>query len=306
MRKQAITIFIIIAGIFLPLFTASAEERLAFHDDRKNIGIYLNEWSDLDNFPETPDVLAWFENWYGPNSFNKLFFCAEQKTATPFITWQPQNIPLQEIASGIHDAYIITYFQNITSIAPDMDILIRFAHEMEVRPHYRFSWYSWQGERNPSAYIEAWRHIVTLSRQINPNIKWVWSPNRADQYSDPFYPGDDYVDYVSITLNLKENFSYYSDYSDFQSFYEEIGIREHLEKYGKKIIISEVAYSNPDENAKRDYIQSIFDYYEKDPCITAIIFFNENDGKESMYNITDSAVLMKVFTEGLQKIMSGR
>ena len=302
MRKQAIAIFIIIAGIFLPLFTASAEERLTFHDDRKNIGIYLNEWSDLDIFPETPDVLAWFENWYGPNSFNKLKLCAENKTATPLITWQPQNIPLQEIASGFHDAYIVTYIQNLTAIAPDMDILIRFAHEMEVRPVYQFSWYSWQGERNPSAFIEAWRHVVTLSRQINPNIKWVWSPNRADQYSDPFYPGDDFVDYISVTMNLRENDPNYSNYHNFRSFYETIGIREHLEKYGKRIIISEVGYSNPDENVKRAYIQSIFDYYLEDPCITAIIFFDENSGENSQYKITDSTVLMEVFNEGIRRM----
>lgn len=302
MKKKIITIFITIVSFLLPLFSASAEERLAFHDERKNIGIYLNEWNDLDNFPETPDVLAWFENWYGPNSFNKLFLCAEHKTATPFITWQPQNVPLQEIASGLHDAYIITYIQNLTSIAPDMDILVRFAHEMEVRPNYRFSWYSWQGERNPAAYVEAWQHIVTLSRQINPNIKWVWSPNRADQYSDPFYPGDDFVDYISVTMNLRENDPNYSNYHDFRSFYETIGIREHLEKYGKRIIISEVGYSNSDENVKRAYIQSIFDYYEEDPCITAIIFFDENTGENRQYKITDSTVLMEVFNEGIRKI----
>ena len=103
-------------------------------------------------------------------------------------------------------------------------------------------------------------------------------------------------------MNLRENDPNYAKYHNFQSFYEAIGIREHLEKYGKRIIISEVGYSNPDENVKRAYIQSIFDYYLEDPCITAIIFFDENSGENSQYKITDSTVLMEVFNEGIRRM----
>ena len=299
----------ILTAFFAVMMTAgssSAQERMVFHDEQKNVGIYLNEWSDLENFPVTPDIVAWFENWYGPSNYTKLSLCAENQTAIPLITWQPQNIPLQEIAAGVHDAYILTFLQNLTNIAPDLDVLIRFAHEMEVRPHYQFSWYSWQGERNPDAYIAAWQHIVMLSRQINPNIKWVWSPNRGDQYADPYYPGDEFVDYISITMNLRENDPNYAQYSNFQSFYETIGIRDHLEEYGKKIIISEVGYSNPKEDKKREYIDSIFDYYLQDSEITAMIFFDENSGEKSQYKITDNANLLEAFNQGFGRILENR
>ena len=301
-----ITMMIAFLLILIPAGNISAQERMTFNDEQKNVGIYMKEWSDLDNFPITPDIIAWFENWYGPNSFLKLNLCAENHTAIPLITWQPQNVPLWEIADGIHDGYIMNFLQNITNMVPDIDVLIRFAHEMEVRPQYRFSWYSWQGERDPEAYIEAWRHIVTLARQVNPNIKWIWSPNRADQYSDPYYPGDEYVDYISVTMNLREDDANYTQYNDFRSYYETIGIREHLEKYGKKIFISEVGYSNPKEEEKQVYIESIFDYYLQDPLITAMIFFDENSSDNSQYKITDNPRLLEAFNEGFRRIVGER
>ena len=278
----------------------------SFNDDQKNIGIYLDEWSELKKFAETPDIIGWFENWYGPRSFNKLKLCYENKTAIPLITWQPQNISLQEIAAGVHDEYITSYIQNITDIAPDMDILIRFAHEMEMRPTYRFAWYSWQAEKNPSAFIEAWQHIVAVSRQVNPKIKWVWSPNRADKYSDPFYPGDEYVDYISVTMNLRGDNEKFAEYRNFQSFYEDIGIREHLEKYGKKIIISELGYSSQSIPEKKEYLKSIFDFFQKDTHIIAVIFFDKNSGEYGQYKISDNKDLINTFNGIVSEIVKNR
>lgn len=225
-------------------------------------------------------------------------------TSTPFITWQPKGISLEEIASGAHDDYIKEYLEEISKHAPNIDILVRFAHEMEMRPKYRFTWYSWQEEENPDIYIQAWRHVVKIGRKINPDILWVWSPNRSDKYSEPFYPGDDYVDYVGITLNLRENHEF--DYDTFTEFYDEEGIRTHLESYGKNIIITEVAYSNENSSEKVLYLRSIFDHYLEDPKISGIVFFNDNIEEYRLYRISDNETYMSEFTRGIERIIQFR
>ena len=313
MKKQINLMFL----IFFVLFTFSVciaqmdeTDQLFFDDSRKNVGVYMDEMTEFRNFRLRPDILGWFENWYGNAMTNKLNVCAAVQFAVPMISWQPNNIPLREIADGKHDAYIINYLNTLTENAPDIDILLRFAHEMELRPKYKISWYSWQAERDPDAYIAAWRHIVDLGHQINPRIKWVWSPNKIDEYAAPFYPGDEYVDYIGITLNMRETNDLYYFYKTFEEYYKTEGSKRAIEKYNKKIIISEVAYSGKDQDAKRLFIRSIFDYLLKDPNLAGVVFFNENkpdhNGNYNEFNFTETDVYLEEFNQGLLRIRDYR
>ncbi|MBQ4513976.1 MAG: hypothetical protein II969_13365 [Anaerolineaceae bacterium] len=315
-NKKRIAIFIFIFSCFFSAVCSAQNTHgghLYFDDTRKNVGVYLDELSDLQLFRNTPDILGWFENWYGPSAEEKLRFCASTKSMIPMITWQPMYVPLREIADGYHDAYIINWLQTLTTEAPDIDILVRFAHEMEFRPSYTTLWFTWLAEKDPEAYIAAWRHIVTLSREINPNIKWVWAPNMADVYTDPYYPGEEYVDYVGITVNLRESVTNYSYYHSFADYYNiKTGNRTEdrknlLETYEKKIIISEAAYSNPDTETKRQYLKSIFDYLLEDPMITAVVFFNtdkKNPGEQ--FNFTNKEKLVEEFNQDFERVLEVR
>ena len=261
-----------------------------------------------------PDILSWYENWYGVQMSTKLQICQSVQFAIPMITWQPNNIPLGEIAAGDHDGYIINYLNSITEQAPDIDILIRFAHEMEMRPKYKISWYSWQAERSPEQYIAAWRHVVDLGHSINPRIKWVWSPNKIDEYADPFYPGDDYVDYLGVTMNLRETNDLYFFYRTFEEYYKTEGMKRHIEKYDRKVIICETAFSGDDPVAKQMFIRSTFDYLLKDPNLAGVIFFNkdklDDDGiTPKLYNrfkFTDEDVYVEEFNNGLIRVRDYR
>ena len=289
-------------------------EHLYFDDSRKNVGVYMNEMAEFRNFRLRPDILGWFENWYGNTMSNKLNVCAAVQFAIPMITWQPNNIPLREIADGEHDAYIINYLNTLTENAPDIDILLRFAHEMELRPKYKISWYSWQAERDPEAYIAAWRHIVDLGHQINPNIKWVWAPNKIDEYAAPFYPGDEYVDYIGVTMNMRETNDLYFFYRTFEEYYKTEGIKKQIEKYDKKVIVCEVAYSGSDQDTKQFFIRSVFDYLLKDPNLAGVVFFNTNklddDGVTpkiyNQFNFTENNVYLEEFNQGLMRIRDYR
>ncbi|MEU7145086.1 glycosyl hydrolase [Nocardia sp. NPDC046473] len=103
-------------------------------------------------------------------------------------------------------------------------VLVRFAHEMNG------SWYPWG--QQPASYIAAFRRVSTAVRDA-PMSRIIWSPNEASGYpfaggghvatssspdfhlldtdgnglltSDddpyaPYYPGDEYVDWVGISL----------------------------------------------------------------------------------------------------------
>ena len=103
--------------------------------------------------------------------------------------------------------------------------MVRFAHEMNG------SWYAWS--QQPSAYIDAFRRVATAVHAATPYAAMVWAPNYGAGYpfaggayratagtddfaaldtdrdgaltaSDdpyaPYYPGDDAVDWVGMSL----------------------------------------------------------------------------------------------------------
>ena len=270
---------------------------LALDENRKNIGIYLNSPSEIEALEIIPPIVGWFEEWYGTSSRDKIIMSGMDHKAIPFITWEPVDISFQDIIDGKHDEYLTGYFTRLALICPDNDILMRFAHEMEMRPNYAENWYSWQG-KDSEIFKQAWIHLVEMGRRINKNIKWVWSPNRADEHAAHYYPGDKYVDYVGITLNLPEEET--SKYDNFKQFYEQEGTRRGLEEYGKKIIISEVACSHPDIKQRAEYLESVFDYIETDDQICAVLFFNDNKGDNKQYNVTENESLLEVIKKGIR------
>src|SRR6185503_14688316 len=59
--------------------------------------------------------------------------------------------------------------------------------------------YPWSGT-DPSLYRAAFRHVVEVFRSEGAdNARWVWSPAGEARALD-FYPGDDVVDYVGLTV----------------------------------------------------------------------------------------------------------
>jgi hypothetical protein len=109
--------------------------------------------------------------------------------------------------------------------ASGVPVLLRFAHEMNG------SWYAWG--QQPTAYVEAFRRVAEAVHRGAPGSAMMWAPNSAEGYpfdggefaalpgtddfraldtdSDgaltlqddpyaPYYPGDDAVDWVGMSL----------------------------------------------------------------------------------------------------------
>lgn len=246
-------------------------------------GVYINGGQMAQDANESIgagqlDIIGIFEHWKpeGVSSVNKI----ESACAggfTPLISWESWRgknsgviYELHDISAGKYDGLVLNYLNQLQEICDDTNIIIRFDHEMEMRPTYGSPWSPWQGKS--AEYVQAWRHVVTLARNNNfDNLKWLWSPNRADQYVYDYYPGGEYVDYVGMTLNHPTITG--PIYSSFEEFYSPN--KEVLESFNKPIIIGEAAYYHFDEQYIAAWIDGTFSYAKQDEKIVALVWFNQ-------------------------------
>lgn len=105
------------------------------------------------------------------------------------IAWEPQG----GLASVQDDAYLNRWVQDASRCGTG--VFLRFAGEMNG------GWTRWG--RNPAAYKRAFRLVHSVVARTAPNIALVWAPN-AVPFSgvDAYYPGDDAVDWVGLSLYL--------------------------------------------------------------------------------------------------------
>lgn len=294
--------FILLAAlaVFVYIRRDSLDEHEFLDNSKKHVGLHVEELDEFYSLEEKPQIIGWFEHWGQEESVEKLALCGIRHEAFPMITWMPDNISFQDIIDGKYDDYIKQYLKNKVAVCTDIDVLIRFAHEMEVRPNYRFRWYSWQDE-SPETYKAAWIHMVNLSRTVSPNIKWVWSPNRSDEYSDPYYPGDDYVDYVGITMDLE--LTHHIRYKKFQDFYDTEGQRKHLLNFPKDVIVCEAGYAESgDHDEKAAYLESIYDGLKDNDELIAVVFFNEDVDANRLFRFTHNDRYLQVFYDGIREL----
>ena len=269
-------------------------------DGQKYCGIYVREPQETNVLKDSVNVLAWFDRFEEPSE-GKISMCLDSHKYTAFISVQPINWDMKSVASGAYDSQIINYLKKLSSgDRINTELFIRFAHEMEMRPVYAKNWFPWQSY-DAQTYVNAWRHVVTLGRQYAPNVKWVWSPNRADGYTTAYYPGDEYVDYVSLTLNNLQNM-----YATFKDFYVTEGTKTALEAYGKPIIFGELSEYNSDDNVRAQYLKSVFDFlggYDK--CVGAI-FLNDDVSSGRRFNFTYRPAALNAFVESSRKYIQSK
>ncbi|MGO8672552.1 MAG: glycoside hydrolase family 26 protein [Capsulimonadaceae bacterium] len=110
------------------------------------------------------------------------------------IAWEPQDI--SKVAD---DRYLNQWAEDAgRSRAP---VFLRFGGEMNG------FWTSWG--RNPAAYKRAFRIVHDVMARHAANVVMVWAPNAIPVTNlDQYYPGDDVVDWVGISLYIVR---YYDD-----------------------------------------------------------------------------------------------
>jgi mannan endo-1,4-beta-mannosidase len=215
--------------------------------DMSHLGSYNRK------FGKPPAVVMWYQPWT-PNEAYGQFKKAEieallRRGIIPMITWEPWNPPavtqpayqLKDVIDGRYDSYIRSWARGAKSV--NGPIMLRPFHEMNGY------WYPWSGTVNgnsPAEFKKAWIHVHDIFREEGvTNVTWVWSINWksspdvfANRYH-AYYPGDDYVDWTSISgFNWGKTRTRPQGDSFTKLYSKPIA---YLTKRKKPIIISEIA-----------------------------------------------------------------
>ena len=132
----------------------------------------------------------------------------------------------------------------------DVPVFLRFGAEMDT----------WAIPADPAAYIAAFRYVADLVHENTDHVAMVWSPTCTSPWLvdvNTYYPGDEYVDWVGVSLYLTKHFLGKTNWTKQEkqtltSFYpgdaaEPVRVIEHLiNLYGdrKPFIISESGVSH--------------------------------------------------------------
>lgn len=216
------------------------------------------------------------------------------------------QIALQPI-NGLDEVEDDEYLRNFAKEVSDVDvpIFIRFANEMNDPTS---SWFV-----EPEEYIEKFRIVSSVLHEEASNAIVVWAPNMfpPNTIAD-YYPGDDYVDWVGISL-YKE---YLPDLDplgkniDRESYVEKLDVIYDLYGDRKPIFISEggVSYTNykngddiSDWAAKQ--LENLYSYLPmRYPNVKAVFYFDSNHIIENMgiyrnYMLSQNDTMLDMYEE---------
>ena len=111
------------------------------------------------------------------------------------IAWEPRDI------HAVRDDEYLNQWARDAADCGGANVFLRFGGEMNG------NWTSWG--RDPAAYRRAFRLVHTVINRYASNVALVWAPGAVPTYNlDLYYPGDDVVDWVGISLYLVR---YYDD-----------------------------------------------------------------------------------------------
>jgi mannan endo-1,4-beta-mannosidase len=143
-----------------------------------------------------PNLLMYYSSWNEPFQV-RFATTAAQHGAEPIVQINPYGVSLAAVASGQYDSYLSAYAKAIRSYRHR--VILSFGHEMNG------NWYPWaHTHASPTAFVAAWRHIVSLFRQLGAlNVTWLWTVNIIDipgNIPSPasWWPGSSYVNWVGI------------------------------------------------------------------------------------------------------------
>ncbi len=187
--------------------------------------------------------LPW-EDVYLP-SLNDADAYALERNRALLITLEPwtwsrseRNTP-QYLRSGIFAGQYDQNMRDICLVMADLQspVTLRWGHEMDDYSG-QFIWAGWK----PEDYIAAYRRMITICREAAPNIQVMWSP-LGDEGMERYYPGDEYVDIVGISVFGLQAWDQ-AKYDRDRSYRDIMEPRyQRAAAFGKPVVVAELGYS---------------------------------------------------------------
>ncbi len=158
------------------------------------LGAYIhldhNSGGDLDEFERIVGVEhASYFHYVGYGSPFPFRWVREMHSRgiLPHIAWEP-NDGLDPVRD---DDYLRGWME--AAARTEGPIFLRYASEMNG------TWQAYSGD--PEEYIEKWKLVTRIARQLAPNVIMVWCPFATPQSTiDDYYPGDEWVDWVAVNI----------------------------------------------------------------------------------------------------------
>lgn len=185
------------------------------------------------------------------------------------ISWNGTDT--REIASGVHDDWIRSQARGVRDL--DRRVLLRWLWEMDG--NRRRAWV-----HSGPDYVAAWNHIRRIFDEEGAlNAEWVWCPNEFLFWDggdpEPWYPGDDAVDWLCADGYNWATSSTSDEWVDFADIFGDF--YRWAEPRGKPIVIGETGSGEAEPGAKAEWIRSIPEILERDmPEIDAVVYFDKD------------------------------
>ena len=224
---------------------------------------------------------------------------AKQNGSTLVVTWMANGYGAQDIVDGRTDNYIREFAKGVKS----------FGDEIWMRPLHEANgdWYDWgvgkAGAGNTDANVaEAFRHIVKIFRDENvTNVKWVWTTNASNQGSGTTltgnYPGDAYVDYISID---GYNWGKSQSWSNWQTFSQVFKKAYNaLASIDKPLFIAEIS-SSEKGGSKAEWITDMFEQFRTNfSRVFAVMWFSQSKENEGDWALNTSQAAVDAWKAGV-------
>lgn len=219
------------------------------------------------------------------------------------LAWQPHNgtrgLYNSEINSGAWDSYITSY---VTAIK-------NWGKLMYIRPMHEWNgdWYDWSVGKNSNtnaSFIAAFQRFVNIADSVGAtNIRWGFSVAQENKGSNTFlgpYPGDSYVDYMSIDC-----YNWGTSHPNWPSTWQSFAIcfnsaYSAFAAKGKPIFISEIGSVEVGGN-KAAWISEVYNQVRNSGnynLVDAIIWFDTDytaPGNQDAFQITSSTAALNAY-----------
>ena len=179
----------------------------------------------------------------------------------------PDNV-LADTVSGANDS-IIRSIARVVKNHSQQTVIIRFGHEMDIPGNYPWA----KGDDNAPEFIKAYQHFVDVFRDEGvSNVKWLWSP-AGNKNSPLYYPGDDYVDYVGMTLLESPDWDKQAGLPSRK--FEDLFTEKYqiLNEFQKPIVIAELGVAG-DAAFKKEWLKDAFSKFSNYPLLSGVVYFN--------------------------------
>lgn len=240
------------------------------------------------------DVVHWYAD-FGDHWNSQMVAEASVGGRVPLISWEPNSEALQDIAAGRYDSELVAWADG--AAAYGKLVYLRPMQEMNIPD------VPWGGQ--PTAFIAAWRHMVSVVRdQGANNVRWVWAPNTPDNAQEPleqYFPGNQYVDVLALDGYNWGTCMSWSHWQSFQNVFE--NAYERIAALGPQPIwITEFASSEVG-GSKAHWVETALGTVAAAfPRIKALVYFDYDASGTCQLKIDSSPASQEAFRKALSML----